>query len=82
MRVNFTVMNWLQKPGAEINPASRVTRMQSMNYCTVAWCGRNLSNFVALAADDLDIPVSCARRLNDLCGVCSNLALISYSFPQ
>jgi hypothetical protein len=37
--------------------------------------------FVALAADDFEMPVSCARRLNDFCGMWSNPALISSSFP-
>jgi hypothetical protein len=32
MWVNFTVMTGLQKPVAEINPASWVTWLQSMNY--------------------------------------------------
>jgi hypothetical protein len=31
-RVNFSVTNWLQKQVAEINPASRVTWLQIVNY--------------------------------------------------
>jgi hypothetical protein len=30
-------MNWLQKPVAEINPAIRVTWLQSMNYIRLVW---------------------------------------------
>jgi hypothetical protein len=37
-------------------------------------------SFVALAADDLEMPVSCATRLSDLCGVCSNLTHIRLIF--
>jgi hypothetical protein len=36
---------------------------------TVFLYGRSLSSFVALAADDFEMPVSCARRLNDFCDV-------------
>jgi hypothetical protein len=51
-------------------------------WTTVALYSQSLSSFVALAADDSEMPVSCARRLNDFCGVCSNLALISSCFLQ
>jgi hypothetical protein len=33
-----------------------------------------------MAADNFEMLVSCARRLSDFCGVCSNLAPISSSF--
>jgi hypothetical protein len=36
--------------------------------------GQSLSNFVAEAADDFEMPVRSARCLRDLCGVFSNLA--------
>jgi hypothetical protein len=39
-----------------------------------------INRFVALTVDDFEIPVSYARSLGDLCGVCSDLALISTSF--
>jgi hypothetical protein len=51
-------------------------------WTTVFFYGRSLSSFIALAADDFEMPVSCARRLNDLCGVCSNLDLNSSSFSS
>jgi hypothetical protein len=44
----------------------------------VALYGRSLRSFI-VAGDDVDMPVSCARRLSDFCGVCSNLAPISSS---
>jgi hypothetical protein len=37
MRINFTIMNWLQKLVAEINPASWFLWLQSMNYSHLAW---------------------------------------------
>jgi hypothetical protein len=40
-----------------------------------------IHRFVTLAVD-FEMSVSCARRLSDFCGVCSNLALISSSFPS
>jgi hypothetical protein len=35
--VNFTVMNCLQNPVAEINPPSQVMWLQSMNYSQLVW---------------------------------------------
>jgi hypothetical protein len=42
--------------------------------------GRSSSSFLIVAADDFEMPISCARRLSDFCGVCCNLASISSSF--
>lgn len=43
----------------------------------IAFYGRSLSSFIALAVDDFEISVFCARHLNDFIGVCSNLNRIS-----
>jgi hypothetical protein len=80
MRGNPTAINWLQKPVAEINPAGQFTWLQSMNF-NALYC-RSLSSFDALVADDFEIPVSCARSLNDLYGVWSNLVPISSSLSS
>jgi hypothetical protein len=42
--------------------------------------GQSLSTFVAISADDFEMPVSYVRRLNDFCGVCFNIASISSLF--
>jgi hypothetical protein len=49
-------------------------------WTAVTLYGRGLSSFVSLAADDLEMSFSCARRLSDFCDVCSNLAPISSIF--
>jgi hypothetical protein len=56
MRVNFTVMNWLQKPVSEINPASRVTWLQSMNYSRLV--RPKFKQLRRLGADDFEMSVS------------------------
>jgi hypothetical protein len=57
---------------AEIIPASWVTWLQSMN------CNRrNVNSFFDNATDDL---VLCAMRLNDFCGMRSELAPILLNF--
>jgi hypothetical protein len=59
MRVNVTVMNQLQKLVAEINPASQpghIAKHELQSPCK----GQNLSSFVAMVADDFEMPVSCA----------------------
>jgi hypothetical protein len=43
----------------------------------VALYGQSLSSFIALAADNFEMLVYCARGLCDISGVCSNLASIS-----
>jgi hypothetical protein len=42
--------------------------------------GLSLSSFVAVAGDDFETPVSCARHASVVCGVFSNLAHISSIF--
>jgi hypothetical protein len=42
--------------------------------------GQSLSSFVALAADNFEMLVSCAVRLSDFYGVCYNLAPILSNF--
>jgi hypothetical protein len=36
--------------------------------------------FLSVATDDFEMPVSCARRFNDFCGICSNIAPVSSNF--
>jgi hypothetical protein len=60
----LTVMNWLRKPVAETNPASRV----SMNWTTVALYDRSLSSFVTLAADGFEMP-SLVQGVSAISGV-------------
>jgi hypothetical protein len=50
MRVNFTVMDWLQNPVAEINLASRARWLQSMNYSRLV--RPKFKQLLATAADD------------------------------
>jgi len=69
----------LQKPVAEITPASQVFWLQSMN---CALDSQSLSNFVTIAADNFVMLVSCARHLHDFYGVFSKLAPISSVFLQ
>jgi hypothetical protein len=40
---------------------------------------RSLSSFDALATAFIWMPVPCARRLTDLCGVCPKVDLVSFS---
>jgi hypothetical protein len=49
-------------------------------WTTVAIYHRRLSSFVAIASDYFEMPISCATSGSDFCGVCSNLAPVSYSF--
>jgi hypothetical protein len=42
--------------------------------------GQSLSSFVALAVEDFEMLVSCARHLSDISGACFNLAPITFSF--
>jgi hypothetical protein len=49
---------------------------------TVAVYGQNFSSYIALAADDCEMLVSCARQLSDFCGVCSTLAPILSSLSS
>jgi hypothetical protein len=47
---------------------------------TASLYGWSLSSFVAVAADDFEMPVSYVRHFSDFCGVHFNPAPISYSF--
>jgi hypothetical protein len=75
--VNFTTINWLQKPVSEINTTSRVTSLQSMNKSHLV-----LSKFMQLLRYGCwryrDVCLLC-RWLNDFCGMCSNPTHISSS---
>jgi hypothetical protein len=42
----------------------------------------SVSSFIPVAADDLEMPVSCAKHLSDLCSVCYNLAFVSSNFSS
>jgi hypothetical protein len=46
----------------------------------VALYGLSLNSFITVAADNLEMPVTCAWHLSDFCGVDSKLAPISYRF--
>jgi hypothetical protein len=54
LRVSFTVMDCLQNAVADINSASRVTLLQSLNYSRLV----RPNSLLAMAADDLMMPVS------------------------
>lgn len=47
---------------------------------TEALYDRSLRSFVDMADGDFEMPVSCGRRLSDVCGVCSDIEPILSSF--
>jgi hypothetical protein len=69
MRVNF-IMNWLQEPVAEINPASQVTWLQSMKF-------KQLHHFGCWWFWDAGLLCKASQWFSD---AYSNVALISYVF--
>jgi hypothetical protein len=78
MWVNFTIMNWLQKPAAEISTVNQVMWLQTLFYSHLL--GQSLSNFFPKAPDDFEVVISCSRHLSDFCGVFSNSAPVLSSF--
>jgi hypothetical protein len=78
VRVNFTVMNWLQTWLQKLILLAKSHGCKA--WTTVTLYNWSLSNFIALATDNFKMLVSCARHLSDFSGVCSNLVPILYSF--